>query len=275
MAECFPSSADLLTSSFLGPYARPAGSRGSGQLAAEIDVPRRQQVYITLAHWFEAAKFMPHRPDLRDSVLLSPSIAEANKFARKHQEHWRSDWKLVRMNVMVAGMAMLCLQRPELGLRNQPSKDLVAGMAPLGLPQSFVDGCMTKFEAWRSAPRIAIFGAEVAPDDIVGTRLVKIVSPLPTWTLVTTCHRRTAWRLHDWALVHYVPVAYHGTPATRQSRALVAAMVDAADQVVVFEQRRAKRFDHVIALAKASKRKMALELYDPPESGTGGQLAII
>ena len=274
MAECFPSSADLLTSSFLGPYAKPAGSRDGGQLAAQ-DAPRRQQVYITLAHWFEAAKFMPHRPDLRDLVLLSPSIAEANKFARKHQAHWRSDWKLVRTNVMVAGMAMLCLQRPELGLRKQPSKDLAAGLAPLGLPASFVDGCMARFEAWRTSPRIAVFGAEVAPDDLVGTRLVKMVSPLPTWTLITTCHRRTAWRLHDWALVHFVPVEYHGSPGSRQSRTLAAAMVQAADQVVVFEQRRAKRFDHVIALTKTSKRKLALELYDPPDSGAGGQLAII
>jgi len=275
MAECFPSSADLLTSSFLGPYAKPAGNRDGGQLAAQIDAPRRQQVYITLAHWFEAAKFMPHRPDLRDLVLLSPSIAEANKFARKHQAHWRSDWKLVRTNVMVAGMAMLCLQRPELGLRKQPSKDLAAGMAPLGLPQSFVDGCMARFEAWRTSPRIAVFGAEVAPDDLVGTRLVKMVSPLPMWTLITTCHRRTAWRLHDWALIHFVPVEYHGSPGSRQSRTLVAAMVEAADQVVVFEQRRAKRFDHVIAMTKASKRKLALELYDPPDSGAGGQLAIM
>lgn len=160
-------------------------------------------------------------------------------------------------------------------MRNQSSKDLAAGMAPLGLPQSFVDGCLTRFEAWRTAPRIAVFGAEVAPDDIVGSRLVKMVSPLTTRTLVTTCHRRTAWRLHDWALVHFVPVEYHGGPGIRQSRTLVAAMVEAADQVVIVEQRRSKRFDHVIALGKARKRKLALELYDPPEHGAGGQLVII
>lgn len=30
---------------------------------------------------------------------------------------------------------------------------------------------------------------------------------------------------HDWALVHFVPVEYNGSPGTRQSRTLVAAMV--------------------------------------------------
>lgn len=275
MPAC-PGSTDLLTSSFLGPYARPAGVREAGQPASGAVPPRRQQIYITLDHWFEAAKFMPHRPDLRDSVLLSPTITEANKFARKHQAHWRSDWKLVRTNIMVAGLAMLCLQRPEMGLRTQARTDLVAGLEPLGLPKAFVDGCLDRFEAWRVAPRISVFGAEVAPDEIVGSRIVKMVSPLPTWTLITTCHRRTAWRLHDWALVHYVPVEYHGTPEARQSRTLTEQLVAAADQVIVFEQRRAKRFDHVLALAKANKRKLALELYDAPDAaGAVGQLPTV
>ena len=92
--------------------------------------------------------------------------------------------------------------------------------------------------------------------------MAKLVAPLPNWTLVTTCNRRTPWRVHDWALSHYIPVEYFGTPSERASRPLAVAVIAASDQVVVFEERRQKRFDHVLQTAKTLKRKIALELYD-------------
>jgi len=205
---------------------------------------------------------MPHRPELREALLFSPSSREARKFARMRQAHWRFDWPLRCDSVLSTGLAMLALQRPEMALRTSPLQAVKAALAPLELPQRVVEQSVERFGAWRSAPRISVFGADAAPSAFVGARLAKLVAGLPGWTLVTGCHRRTSWQVHDWALQQYVPVDYHGTPARRPGRALASALILASDRVVVFEQRRQKRFDHLLQLAKVLKRRTALELYD-------------
>lgn len=253
---------DLLTTAILGPWVPPAKAAA-----------RRQQVYLSLVHWYEAAKFMPHKPDLRDAALFSPSIKEVLKFARVRQATWRSDWPVTRHSVLIAGLGMLALQRPEMKLRSCPLELVKQGLGPMQLPGRFVDTCLERFDGWRRAPRICVFGADVAPSAAVGARMAKLVTPMPNWTLVTTCNRRTPWRVHDWALAHYIPVEYLGTPSERASRPLAAAVIAASDQVVVFEERKQKRFDHVLQTAKALKRKISLELYDAGAEPTS-QLSI-
>jgi hypothetical protein len=246
-----PPCPELLATAILGPWVAPA-----------LDGARRQQVYLSLVHWYEAAKFMPHRPLLRDALLFSPSIKEARKFARAREGTWRSDWPVTRHSVLAAGLGMLTLQRPEMELRSCPVGAVRAGLAPLLLPDPVLDSCVERFALWRAAPRICVFGADLAPCQLVGARLARLVAPLPNWTLVSTCGLRTAWRVHDWALQQYVPVEYHGTPSQRPGRRLTAAVIAASDQVVVFEERAQKRFDGVLQLAKHLKRKISLELYD-------------
>jgi hypothetical protein len=243
---------DVVATFFLGPWVKPPGS-----------VQRRQQVYLTLVHWYESAKFMPAHPELRDALLFCPTLKEAHKYAARRQAQWRPDWSATRSSVLVAGLAMLSLQRPDLGLATCDLSALREGLAPMGLPARFVEACLERFDIWRESPKIATFGAEIAPESTAGQKLTKIVTPMPTWTLVAPCCRRAAWRVHDWALTHYVPVSYVGGPDDRMSRALAISVVDAADQVIVFEERRAKRFDHVLQHAKLAKKKVTLELYDP------------
>lgn len=234
---------------------------------------RRQQVYISLAHWFEAAKFMPHRPELRDALLFSPTLKEARRFARVRRSNWRPDWPITRHSVLVAGLGMLAMQRPDFQLRTCPLAVVREGLAPMELPATFLDTCMERFDVWRRASRISVFGAELAPPSLVGARFAKLVSPMPSWTLVTSCNQRAPWNVHDWALTHYVPVQYIGIPSERASRPLANSILAASDEVVVFEQRRQKRFDHVLQQAKAAKLRVSLELYDPTDAA-GGQLAL-
>ncbi len=248
---------DILSTAILGPWVK-----GSGNTA------RRQHVYLTLAHWYEGAKFMPHKPDLREALLFSPSVKEARKFSRLRQPQWRPDWKVTRHTVLIAGLGLMALQRPEMGLLRCDLNDIRKGLAPLELPDRFVDTVLERFDAWRHAPLIATFGAAAAPESVVGTKLAKLVAPMPSWTLVTPCHRSAAWRVHDWALAHYVPVLYLGSPSDRTSRHMAREIVERCDQVIVFEQRRQKMFDHVLQLAKAAKKAISLELYDPPAAGT-------
>lgn len=254
---------DLLATPILGPWVRP--SVGS--------VERRRLVYATLVHWYEAAKFMPHGPELRNWILESPTVKEARKYAKRNQASWRTDWALVRHSALIAGLGLLALQRPQLGLRTCELEPLRNGLRGLELPERFVGLCLERFDAWRKAPRITVFGADAAPADILGARMVKLVSALPAWTLVAPCHRRAPWRVHDWALTHYVPVEYHGGPDDRSARPLARALIAASDQVVVFEQRGHKRFDHVIQEARATKRKVSLEVY-ALDAQSAGQLTI-
>src|SRR5437868_854335 len=125
---------DLLASSFLGPRVRPPHAGGGERPADPLGADRRQQVYLSLAHWYHAAKFMPHRPQLRDAVLVCSSLREAHKFALKHKADWRGDWEMIRHNVLVSGLAMLHLQRPEMGLARADHARIEEGLRPMGAP---------------------------------------------------------------------------------------------------------------------------------------------
>jgi hypothetical protein len=246
------SHAELLQTAFLGPWVRAPG-----------DGPRTQHVYSSLLHWYEAAKFMPHHPDLRDAVLLQPTVKEVKRFGKLRQSSWRSDWNLVRPSILIAGLGFLTLQRPDLGLREVDLSMIKTGMAPMVLPERFVDACLERFDTWRRGPRITFIGADSAPEQVVGKALGKLVSAMPTWTLVTSASARAPWRLHDWCLANFIPAEYQGGPSTKLTRGYLRDLVDKCDQVVVFEERQAKRHDAVISHARHLKKKVSLELYAP------------
>jgi len=241
---------NLLQSSFLGPWVPAAGTS-----------ERRQHVYLSLLHWYEAAKFMPHHPAGRDAIVFSPSLKEARRYARLNQDKWRSDWTLVRPSVLIIGLGLLALQRPELELRTRPLPEIATGLADMGLPSRFLEACLARFDEWRKGPRVSFFGADLAPDALVGQKASKLVSAMPTWTLISPCNGRTPWRLHDWSLAHFVPIEYIGAPKDRMSRPLIEQIVQRSDQVVVFEARGDRRHDVAIQMARSLKRKLTLELY--------------
>jgi len=258
---------ELTATSFLGPYTRLAGhDEPAGDSAGEA--ARIQRVFLSIAHWWHAAKFMPRHPQHRDMLMEAASVVQAYNYAQKNKAHWRTDWEVMRHNVLLCGLGMLAIQRPELGLTSAPLDAIAEGLAPLRLPKSFVRTCLPAFDTWRSGPRIAVFGADAPSDQVVSKRIAKIIDPLPSWTLILPVSGRTPWRLHDWALYQFKPVQYFGAPGKRLGRKLGDDAVLAADQVVVFEQKGAKRFDHVIALARSKKRKLWLELFDADGSAT-------
>lgn len=240
---------DLLSTSFLGPWV-PFGNG------------RRQIVYLSLAHWYEAAKFMPHFPAGRDHITFSPTLKEVQRYARLHQDHWRNDWSLVRPSVLIMGLGLLAIQRPELNLYRCDLELIGHGLAKMRLPVRFADACLERFDVWRRGPRFSFFGADLAPDPVVGQKVGKMVTPLATWTLLSPCNGRTPWRLHDWSITHFVPVQYVGEVKKRMSRPLIERIIGHSDLVVVFEARGSHRHDVAIQVAKSMKRKLSLELYD-------------
>jgi hypothetical protein len=243
---------DLLKTSFFGPWVPVAGKK-----------TRTQHHYISISHWFESAKFMPARPDLRDAVLHCPSAKEARKFSKARQSAWRSDWSLVRHSVLVAGLGFLSLDREDLKLSEISQDELVELMKPLKIPVSFLTECVTRFISWSKGPRISTFGAAAAPDNVVGKKLSKVVQNKPSWTLVSLCNSQTAWRVHDWALAHYIPVKYVGHYKLRTSASVINTLLDGSNQIVVFELKGGKNADVILQKARAKKVTVTLELYTP------------
>jgi hypothetical protein len=240
----------ILKASFFGPYVPQANSK-----------TRVRQLYPSIAHWYESVKFMPARPDLRDSVLFCPTIKEARKFSKSRQQFWRNDWNLIRHSVLIAGLGFLALDRPDLELGKRHESDLAAELEVMLLPTRFIGGCVERFHLWAQGPCIGIYGANNAPEGIVGKKLSKLVQANPSWTLVSLCNNKAAWRVHDWALAHYVPVKYVGTIDSRITSSVLEQLVVKSDHVVIFELRGGRNSDAVIRMAKAQKRICTLELY--------------
>lgn len=247
---------DIFSATFFGPWVPVPGQDGP---AAKRD--RTRHHYLSLAHWYESFKFMPAHPDLRDAVLMCPTIKEARKFSRSHQSQWRSDWNMVRQNVLILGLCFLTLDRPDLELPTWDRADLLDQLGDMQIPLRFLQFCMPKYEEWLTGPAIGTYGAQDAPDRIVGKKLASVVSNKPSWTLVTLCNSKTAWRVHDWALSLYIPVRYIGTPKSRLTSSLAEQLVQAVDQMIVFEHRGGRRADGMIQRLRAEKKTVTLELY--------------
>lgn len=209
---------------------------------------------------------MPLRPDLRDGILHSPTIKEARRYAMARQKDWRSDWNLIRHSVLIAGLGFLALDRPDLKLGEVESSDLIDELQGMKLPERFASGCVQRFKDWAAGPSIGSFGANTAPDAVVGRKFSKSVQNKPSWTLVSLCNNKTAWRLHDWALAHYVPVRYIGQPSSRTSSNMIEEVIMACDQVLVFEVKGGKNSDRVIKMVRSNKKQLSLELYQPEET---------
>jgi len=241
---------NILRAAFFGPWVPQSGSTN-----------RTRHLYPSLAHWYESAKFMPARPDLRDAILFCPTLKEVRKFAKKHQSLWRNDWNLIRHSVLIAGLGFLDLDRPDLGLRERDMSSVADALDAMQIPRRFLAACLERFHQWASGPVIGTYGANTAPESVVGKKMSRIVQANPSWTLVSLCNSKTAWRLHDWALAQYVPVRYIGTPQSRTTSSLIDDLIETSQQMIIFEVRGGKNSDGVIQKTKALKRVCTLELY--------------
>lgn len=175
----------------------------------------------------------------------------------------------MRHSVLIAGLGFLTLDRPDLGLRTCPVDELTKRLEAMQLPLRFLTVCVERYAQWAAGPSIGTYGANTTPESIVGRKMSKLVQANPSWTLVSMCNKKTAWRLHDWALAHYVPVQYVGNSESRVTNSLLDELVEYSSQIVVFEVRGGKGSDVVIKKTKAMRRVCVLELYRPEDMATG------
>lgn len=253
---------ELLNTAIIGPWVQHNHRIGDPNLAAAAPPLRQQFIYPTLAHWIEASKVLPSRMDLLESIVFSPTIKEAQRVTRMNKAACRTDWNLISHSVFTRALATLCLQRPQFDLPNANPDHIVKALEETQLSPSFISTCLIRFAQWTKGPRVSFIGADLAPEDVVGKRASKTVPNVGIWTLLSTCNGRTSWRLHDWALAHYVPIEYVGSPDDRMSRRIYQSLISKSTHVVVFEKRGDRRHDTPLRMAKEADVKLNLELFD-------------
>lgn len=71
--------------------------------------------YPTVEHWFQSQKFS--NTDIQEKIRIAPTPATAKKLGKKRDPSFRSDWDLLRDEVMLVGLRAKFHQHPELASR--------------------------------------------------------------------------------------------------------------------------------------------------------------
>ena len=239
---------------------------------AEGNNRQSRSLFLSLNHWFEAEKFRAFHRELFEEVLHQPTAKEARKFAKRHQAQWRGDWLAVRARALACGMVYAAWADRDSERWQAPAEEIAQLLAPLGLNARFLTQVGNEFVRLRTAPRIAFLGAGAAPPDAVGRRVNVVHKRVErAWSLTHWQGRHGSWRVHDWALAQYIPIAYAGEDGGRLSASQLGQFAAACDQAIVFEVRRGKGMDAVIRALRAVKTlQVELDLFAPE---TAAQLA--
>lgn len=74
-----------------------------------------EQEYPTVEHWFQSQKFSDGL--LQENIRLTPSPAMAKKLGRTRHASFRSDWDLVKEEIMLQGLRAKFTQHSDLRTR--------------------------------------------------------------------------------------------------------------------------------------------------------------
>lgn len=225
-------------------------------------------VFLSLAHWFEAEKFRAFHRDLFDEVMLSPTVREARRIAKRYEKQWRGDWLGVRLRALACGMVYAAGADTDTSRWLGSAEDVARAMAPLGLPERFLLGASSEFVRLRDAQRYTFLGAAAAPPEHVG-RKVNLLHKRSerAWTFAHWSGRHGSWRVHDWAVAQFVPIMYLGLDAARLGSKAIEALRESGATAIVFERRKGKSMDAPLRALRLAKVPVELDLYADAESG--------
>jgi hypothetical protein len=125
-----------------------------------------------------------------------------------------------------------------------------------------------EFVRLRDAPRFAFLGAAASPPALVG-RKVNLVHKRTdrAWSLSHWSGRHGSWRVHDWAVAQYVPIAYLGHDDARLGVRGVDELRTSGATAVVFERRKGKAMDAALRALRHAKVPVELNLYTLEANG--------
>lgn len=243
---------------------------------------RRQQLFTSLSHWYETARFDERvEPELVSAAIEMPSPKIVRKFASRHASKTRLDWPLIRSQVLMQGLHLLYLQNRTNELWLRPASEVAELLSLHGVQDRMNAYCIELFLAKKDAPLILVLGAASAPSKEVGRRMNALHKRTAgVWAMRFWLGRNVCWEVHDWADSLRLPISYAGKHEERLSTKTCAQLVSSCDQVVLFECRGGRTMDKVAQAAKLAKKPIDLHLWslepnnDIPEVGDSNHTRI-
>lgn len=226
---------------------------------------RRQQLFTSLAHWYEAARFDERvEPELVSAAIEMPSPKIVRKFAARHADRTRLDWPQIRSQVLMQGLHLLYLQNRICSLWTLPASDIADQLISHGVQDRMMSHIIELFLAKREAPQVLVLGSAAAPSKEVGRRMNALHKRTAgVWALRCWLGRNVCWDVHDWADSLRLPISYAGKQDERLSAKACSQLVSSCDQVVLFESRGGRTMDKIAQAAKLEKKPIDLYLWSP------------
>lgn len=230
-----------------------------------------RDLYHTIAHWLASEQFRNSREDIRMQVIECGSPKEAKKLASRNKEFIRKDWLQIRSSVLRAGLLMAADQNPfvldimskfcnltllEISCDLQDGQ-MIAGYkmnwyAPIFWDVSEAITNQRKHLAFLSSKEFSLTDKKIQLGKTV--RLDEITQVLiPITKELSTIGEALA-------INHRLPVRYYIPERGRFGSSLAKEIVNAADQLIVFERKGAKLFDPLIVAAKQANKSLKLTL---------------
>lgn len=211
---------------------------------------RRRQHYMSLVHWMEWHKLDAAGLDeMRSETLLMPSIKEVVKFSKANKPKWRTDWALVRTEIMLQGLAMMRLEHPQ-----SPIWDplvLRSEMLKLDLSPLHVDNLAAMHLHRQGGSKVAFLGASQAPNEEVNRRIRNLQKRMSgCWQLAHWMGRHASWSVHDWADANRMGIAYLDSESGRLTGKSLASLTQMADHFILFEKRGSRSMEGIAAAIK-------------------------
>lgn len=243
---------DLLNLSFWGLASKAPGS------TAHV-----RPHFASLQHFIEFAKFGDgHNHEVREAVLLMPSVKEVLKFSQAHRGKWRTDWALIRSRIILQGLALLQHEHASHPMWIDPAASLKVGLLAIGLTEVVAESIIGAHVAQMSGAFVVVLGAGPVPAEEVSKRINNLHKRTAgKWKLLHWQGRHVSWSVHDWMVGHRMPVKYAGSAGERLSPTALAALMSAADQFLIFEERGGRGMDNIIAKVKRGGKPCEVALW--------------
>ena len=229
---------------------------------------RRQQVFATLLHWYEAARFDERVvPDLHAAVLLQPNTKTVRKFSARNKAQWKADWPLIRGKVLLQGLQMCRAKNPESAFWTMSATDMTAALHEVGIDDRGAKYVVEQFLGLGNPLRVLVLGAAAAPPKDVGRRINALHRKnAGTWIYVHWLGKNVNWVVHDWADSNRLAVEAVGSTKSRLTGDTIKGLLPSFDQVLIFERKGGKTMDRLVRECKAAGKPIDMCLWSDDPS---------
>ena len=216
--------------------------------------------FMTLTHWIEAKKFdLSKHSEVISELLMMQSEYDARKFSRRHCDLWRTDWPLIKMQVVTLGVTYYLIGKRG----NAAFCDSVLGeIKRAGFSEQIASLLLSQGTEASKAPRICILAEKDVPLVHLNKRLRLISKRYQSgWILSHWRGRNGNWLIHDWALSAGIAINYSGKKNQRTLGARAADLEESADHFCVFDRKGDRRTDRTVSQLKAAGKDVEIVLW--------------